>query len=40
VVDDEPGIREIIREYFAPEGFVVDQAADGVEALKLFEKSR
>ena len=34
------GIREIIREYFAPEGFVVDQAADGVEALKLFEKSR
>lgn len=40
VVDDEPGIREIIKEYFEPEGFIVDQAADGVEALELFKKSR
>ena len=40
VVDDEAGIREIIREYFTPEGFVVDQAPDGLEALKLFKKSR
>jgi DNA-binding response OmpR family regulator len=40
VVDDEPGIREIIKEYFAPEGFIVDQASDGIEALKLFEKSK
>jgi CheY-like chemotaxis protein len=22
VVDDEPGIREIIKEYFEPEGFI------------------
>jgi DNA-binding response OmpR family regulator len=40
VVDDEAGIREIIKEYFAPEGYIVDQAANGVEALKLFRKSK
>jgi DNA-binding response OmpR family regulator len=40
VVDDEAGIREIIKEYFAPEGFIVDQAADGVEALELLGKSK
>jgi len=40
VVDDEAGIREMIKEYFSPEGYIVDQAANGIEALELFAKSR
>ena len=40
VVDDEAGIREMIKEYFAPEGYIIDQAANGIEALELFAKSR
>jgi DNA-binding response OmpR family regulator len=40
IVDDEAGIREMIKEYFAPEGYIIDQAADGIEALALFNKSK
>ena len=34
VVDDDPSIREIIVETLELEGYVVEQAANGVEALK------
>lgn len=40
VVDDEARIREMLSEYFQAEGYIIDQAADGIEALKLFDKSR
>ncbi len=40
VVDDEPGIREMLKEYLAAEGYIIDQAADGIEALELFKKSK
>ncbi len=36
VVDDEAGIREMIREYFTSEGYIVKEAADGAEALEMF----
>ena len=38
VVDDEEGVREGCRRILAAEGFAVNTAADGVEALALFEK--
>lgn len=37
IVDDEQGIREIIKEYVAPENYEIIEAADGVEALNLFK---
>jgi len=33
VVDDEPNIRELCRLYLEQEGFVVDEAADGLQAV-------
>jgi len=33
VVDDEDGIRDIIKQYLDFEGFAFDEAADGVEAV-------
>lgn len=38
VVDDEPGIREIIRKYAVFEGYQVTEAADGMEALHLVQQ--
>ncbi|MGJ7919037.1 response regulator transcription factor [Neobacillus sp. LXY-4] len=38
IVDDEERIREMIREYTSLEGFDIDEAADGAEALKMFNK--
>ena len=38
VVDDEPGIREIIRKYAVFEGYTATEAADGMEALKCFKE--
>lgn len=35
IVDDEKNIREVIREYAEFEGFEVEEAADGMEAVKL-----
>ncbi len=37
VVDDDPGVRYTLREILASEGLVVDEAADGAEALARFE---
>ena len=34
VVDDEQGIREVLREYLELEGFEVGEASDGMEAIK------
>ncbi len=36
VVDDEPGIRLLLRRYLEREGYRVVEAADGVQALRLF----
>ena len=33
IVDDEQGIRSIIRKYAEFEGYTVDEAADGMEAV-------
>ncbi|MFZ3170769.1 MAG: response regulator transcription factor [Carboxydocellales bacterium] len=38
IVDDEDGIREMIREYTSLEGYEIDEAADGVEALNFFKQ--
>jgi two-component system, NtrC family, response regulator HydG len=37
VVDDDPGVRYTLREILASEGLVVDEAADGAEALRRLE---
>jgi two-component system, NtrC family, response regulator HydG len=37
VVDDDPGVRYTLREILSSEGLVVDEAADGAEALARFE---
>jgi len=37
VVDDDPGVRYTLREILEAEGLVVDEAADGAEALRRFE---
>lgn len=38
IADDEERIREMIREYTSPEGYDIDEASDGVEALNLFKQ--
>jgi DNA-binding response OmpR family regulator len=40
VVDDDPGLREIIRETLEDEGFSVDVARDGLQALELAAQRR
>jgi DNA-binding response OmpR family regulator len=40
VVDDDPGLREIIRETLEDEGFLVDVARDGPQALELAAQRR
>jgi two-component system, NtrC family, response regulator HydG len=37
VVDDDPGVRYTLREILSSEGLLVDEAADGAEALRRFE---
>jgi DNA-binding response OmpR family regulator len=39
IVEDESRIREIISDYFTKEGFKVLEAADGKQALELFEEN-
>ena len=34
IVDDEPMLREVLKEYAQFEGYEVDEAADGLEAIK------
>lgn len=38
IVDDEEKIRSLVRKYAEYEGYAVDEAANGLEALKIFEK--
>ena len=37
VVDDEAPIRELVRFYIEKEGYIMIEAANGIEALNLFE---
>jgi len=37
VVDDEPGIRELIKEYAEFEGYSIDEAGDGMSAVGLLK---
>ncbi len=39
VVDDEQGIRDIVKEYMLPEGFDVIEAVDGVDAINKFKNN-
>jgi len=38
VVEDDPDIRELLRYNLAQEGFAVEEAGDGAQALKLIER--
>ena len=40
IVDDEYGIREVIKEYCLNEGYEVEEAEDGLEALQVLEKDK
>lgn len=40
IVDDEDRIREMIREYTSPDGFEIDEASDGIEALEMFNQNQ
>lgn len=39
IVDDEPGMRHILKRLLTDEGYQVDTASSGDEALKLFERT-
>ena len=39
VVDDDPEIRDLVKEYLTDEGFVVDEAPDGAALRVLIEKN-
>lgn len=39
IVDDDPGIRFVIREVLEDEGFYVDEASDGEEGIKKVEQA-
>ena len=40
VVDDEPMVREVLARYLENEGFAVDVAEDGEQALSVYEAAR
>jgi DNA-binding response OmpR family regulator len=40
LVDDEERIRDMIKEYTSLEGYDIDEAADGVQALELFSQQK
>jgi DNA-binding response OmpR family regulator len=40
LVDDEERIRDMIKEYTSLEGYDIDEAADGVQALELFSQHK
>src|SRR4051794_29387923 len=40
VVDDEPIVREVVAQYLAQDGFHVETASDGAEALSRFAAAR
>lgn len=39
IADDEELIRDVIKEYLGPEDYIVDEAADGKEALEAFRQN-
>jgi DNA-binding response OmpR family regulator len=39
VVEDDPTVREVACDYLRSAGFIVDEAADGVEALRMAERT-
>lgn len=39
IVDDEERIRDMIKEYVSLEGYIIDEAANGLEALDLFKQN-
>lgn len=38
VVDDDPGVRKVVRRILEPKGFIVNEAEDGLEGLKWIER--
>jgi DNA-binding response OmpR family regulator len=40
VVDDEPGVREVVRRYLERDGYIVSTASTGPEALNIIETER
>src|ERR1700710_2983183 len=40
IVDDEPIVREVVAQYLTQDGFAVELAADGNEALARFASAR
>lgn len=38
--DDEPALRELVQNHLSLEGFEVETAADGVEAIEMINKTR
>lgn len=40
VVDDEPMVREVLAQYLTHDGFVVVEAADGDEAVRILDSSQ
>ncbi len=40
IVDDEERMREMIKDYTSLEGFEIDEASDGVEALEQFKQNQ
>ncbi len=40
IVDDEEGIREVLRDFFEGEGFKVFEAAAGTDALEMTRENR
>ncbi len=40
IVDDEPIVREVVEQYLRQDGFEVDSAADGLEAMRRFNAAR
>lgn len=39
IVDDEDRIREMIKDYIENEGYIIDEAGDGKQALELFNRN-
>lgn len=39
IVDDEDLIRDMIKEYISIEGYITDEAEDGIQALELFKEN-
>ena len=40
IADDEELLRSMLKEYLSPAGYLVDEAADGTEALALFKQNK